>query len=445
MLIALAVSIGGCSWFPSWMGGSSKKEESKKLEGERIAVMPVSTALQPDDSVKNTPVKLPTAIENTDWAQHTGGLSATSGNLATKGDLTHITHATAGDGEEYQSRLVIRPVVGTTSAGSTVFAMDAVGNISAHDAANIETVRWKSKGVSEEDEPVILGGGLAYDDGKLYAVSGRGIVVAIDAATGKEIWHKAVRVPFRSAPRIASGKLFAITLDSQLYVLNTATGDIIWTQRGINEAAGLMNLVSPTVSNDVVVVPYSSGELYALATADGKEAWSDSLMPDKRTQAGGSIFSGIGGDPVIDGNVVITVSSGGLTSVFALQNGQRLWNKPIGSINTPWIAGDYLFMLTTDNTLVAMVKYDGRIRWATKLANYADEKEKKNPITWHGPVMVNSQLAVVGSNGQLALVNAVDGTIAATKPIAENIYTSPVVAGGRMYLVGQDAVLYELQ
>jgi len=443
LVILLTLSLSACSWFPSWMGGD-KKEPPKKLEGERIAVLPVNNGFEPDDSLKNTPVTLPAPLENADWTQHTGGLTASTGNLAAKGDLSHITHAQAGDGEEFESQLLIRPVVGTTPAGSTVFAMDAVGNISAHDATDIGKIRWQSKGVSEEDEPLIMGGGMAYDDGKLYAVSGRGIVVAIDAATGKEIWRKAIRVPFRSAPRVAAGRLFATTLDSQVYALNTATGDIVWTHRGISESAGLLNLVSPAVTGDMVIVPYGSGELYALGIADGKELWNESLMPDKRTQAG-AVFTDIGGDPIIDGSVVIAVSSGRLTSVFNMANGQRLWNRPIGSINTPWLAGDYLFMLASDNTLVGMVKYDGRIRWATKLATFANEKDKKDPITWHGPVMVSGQLAVVGSNGQLVLVNAADGTIAKTIPVEENIFTSPVVAGGRMYLVGQDATLYELQ
>ena len=94
-------------------------------------------------------------------------------------------------------------------ANGTVFAMDAVGYITAHDAADISNIRWTSKGVSEKNEPQIIGGGLAFDDGKLYVVSGRGIVAAFDAATGNELWRKFLDVPLRSAPRVSGGKLFA--------------------------------------------------------------------------------------------------------------------------------------------------------------------------------------------------------------------------------------------
>ncbi|MDE3038925.1 MAG: PQQ-binding-like beta-propeller repeat protein, partial [Pseudomonadota bacterium] len=138
-------------------------------------------------------------------------------------------------------------------------------------------------------------------------------------------------------------------------------------------------------------------------------------------------------------------STGNALSVLALATGQHAWDRPIGSLNTPWLAGDYMYLLTTDNTVACFVKYDGRIRWATKLRDFKDEKDKKHPIVWRGPVVTDGRVAVVGSNGQLLLLAAEDGKITATRDIPENIYTAPIVAGGRMYLIGQDATLYELQ
>lgn len=437
VMLAISLPVSGCSYMPAWMGG--RKDDTPKLPGTRIAVLPVNSELQPDESLKDAPVTLPAATMNTDWPQHTGMVTALAGNLGA-GGLDKVTQASAGDGESFDHVLIPRPVV----AGGMAFAMDSVGNISAHDAADVSHVRWESKGVAEEDEPHLIGGGLAFDQGRLYATSGGGRVAAFDAATGKELWHKSLRVPFRSAPRVDGGKLFATTIDNQVYALNALNGDILWNARGINETADLMNSVSPAVAGDVVIVPYSSGEIYALSVADGREIWNDSLSPGTRTQAS-SFFAGIGGDPIIDSGVVFAVSSGGMLSVLAANSGQRLWERPIGAINTPWVAGDYMFLLTTDNTLLCFIKYDGRIRWATKLASFEAEELKRRPISWKGPVMVDGRLAVVSSNGQLVLVNATDGKITATKEIPDDIYTSPVVAGGRMYLVSQDATLYSVQ
>ncbi|MDE3059417.1 MAG: PQQ-binding-like beta-propeller repeat protein [Pseudomonadota bacterium] len=434
--LVLALAVGGCSWMPSWMGG--KKEEKPKLEGERIAVLPVSAGYKADESLKDTPVVLPQAAANADWSQHSGAVTSASGNLA-GGAFDAASHAEAGKGNAFETTRVPPPVV----AGGTVFAMDAAGYVSAHDAAHIGTLRWTSPAVSEEDAPLIMDGGLAFADGKLYAASGRGIVAALDAASGKELWRKSLLVPLHGSPRVADGKVFVLTLDDQAYALNAENGEVAWNHRGIGETAELMSGIAPVAAGGLVLIPYSSGELYGLASADGKEIWSDAISGGARTQAT-AFFSGIGGDPVVDGSVVLAVSSGGKMSAIALSNGRPLWERPIGSINTPWLAGDYLFVLTSDNTLLCLFKYDGRIRWATKLKDFANAKEKKDPIAWRGPALVDGKLAVIGSNGQLVLVSATDGSIVATKEIAENIYTPPVIADGRMYLLGQDATLYEL-
>lgn len=437
-LCCIALALSGCSYLPSWMGGM--KEDKPKLPGQRVAVLPAGTDIAPDDLLKNVSVTVPAAKENANWPQHTGVLTSQDGNLSAKGSFESQESASAGDGESFSHTLIPRPVVGS----GLVFAMDAVGNISAHDAQAVSSVRWKSKGVAEEDEPEIMGGGLAWDNGRLYVTSGRGMVAAFDAVTGVELWKKNLHLPFRSAPKVAGNKLYAVTVDNQIYAISTASGEALWNQRGIGETAGILNSVSPAVSGDTVIVPYSSGEIYALSSIDGKEIWSEALSSGKRTEAS-AFFSGIGGDPVLDEGVVMAVSSGGMMSVFATSTGQRVWDKPLGSINTPWVAGDYAFLLTTDNTLVALVKYSGRICWTAKLASFEDEEEKKRPITWFGPVMVNGQLAVVSSSGELTLISAADGKTATTKSIPDGIYTAPVIAGGRMYLIGQNATLYSLQ
>lgn len=435
--LAAALTLSACSSLPTWAGG---KKEKAKLAGTRIPVVAASSELQADEAAKEVPFTLPEANVNESWPQQTGTFNAQTSNLALSGALDKSATASIGEGNSYSHTLVTRPVVG----GGLVYAMDAVGHISAHDKGDIAKIKWRSKGVADEDEPEIFGGGLAFDDGRLYAVSGRGMVAAFDAASGKELWHKSLRIPLRSAPHVDGGKIFIITIDNQIYALNASDGEVQWNQRGISETAGILNSVSPVTAGGMVVAPFSSGEIYVLSASDGKETWSDSLSPSKHTQAS-AVLGGIGGDPVIDGEVVVSVSAGGSIAVKSLRTGQTAWTRPIGSLNTPWITGESLFVLTADNTLVSFVKFDGSIRWSTKLASFEDESDKSSAITWRGPVMVEGKLAVVSSKGQLLLINATDGKVAATKTVPEDIYTAPVVAGNTLYLVRQDATLYSLR
>lgn len=423
IIVLLLLMVTACDT-PSWLGG--KKPETDKLPGERFAVLPVTGSLIADEKLKTVPFALPPVGQ--------------AGNLEFSGTFDKLENAKVGKGESFEHPLVPKPV----AAEGKVFVMDAVGNISAHDTANINTIYWQSPGVSEEDEPDVMGGGLAYDQGRLYATSGRGVVAAFEAATGKGLWKKSLRVLFRSSPTVGGGKLLAITIDSQLFALDAATGEILWSHRGIAETAGLMNSVSPAISGGDVIVPYASGEIYALSLADGRPLWNQSLSQGARTVALAA-FSGIGGDPVIDGQVVFVVSSSGRLAVYGLATGQALWTQPIASINVPWISGDYLFVLTADNQLAALVKYDGRVRWSTPLPGFEDEDKKMKPIVWRGPILLNGQLVIIGSHGKLMTFSAADGAAVATKDIPEGIITAPVAAGGKLYMVSKDAKLYSLQ
>lgn len=433
----MAIGLSACDTLPSWMGGSVKK--INRLPGERASALPIGAELTPDATLATLSVKLPEPVANGDWPQHSGIFNAATSNLA-GGNFDQRQSTGIGDGNDFSNTLVIRPVV----AGGMVFAMDGAGWISAHDAANIDNRRWQSKGVSEKHSPDILGGGLAVDDGKLYAVSGRGVIAAFEASTGKELWKKSLGLPFRSPPKIADGKLFAITIDSQIFALNTANGDTLWSHRGISEIGGIMSAVSPVVKDSVIFVPYVSGEIYALSMSDGHDLWSETLSASKKTQADG-VFLGIGGDPVLDGDVLFAVGSGGGLSVFSTSTGQRLWDRPIAAVNTPWVTGDFIYVLTADNTLTCFVKYTGLVKWATKLRSYSDEERKIKPYLWRGPVMANGKLFIVGAHGQMLIVSGEDGKILETRDIPDEIYTAPVIAGGKMYLAGKNAELYMLQ
>jgi outer membrane protein assembly factor BamB len=235
-----------------------------------------------------------------------------------------------------------------------------------------------------------------------------------------------------------------MTIDSQTYGLSAKTGDILWNHRGINETAAVMNSVSATIIGNDILIPYSSGELFSVSLADGKEYWSDSLMQSRHTKAS-SVFTGIGGDPVVEGNVVFITSNNGVTTALDMSKGRRLWQQQAGSINTPWLAGDELYVLTADNMVVDIVKYTGKIRWATQLASYEDSQNKRGAISWRGPVMAGGKLVAVSSNGKMVFVSPTTGKVEEIRDIPDNIVTAPVVSGGRLYLVSQDATLYSFQ
>ena len=50
------------------------------------------------------------------------------------------------------------------------------------------------------------GGGVAFDNGKIFATSGFGDVVALDARTGRVLWKKKLGVPILNARNANGGR-----------------------------------------------------------------------------------------------------------------------------------------------------------------------------------------------------------------------------------------------
>ena len=87
-----------------------------------------------------------------------------------------LAGAPVGTGSGYRRRLTAPPLV----AGGTVYAMDAYGMVTALDAATGRR-RWEADTRPRRDRDGALGGGIAFEAGRLYAVTGLAEAMAIDA------------------------------------------------------------------------------------------------------------------------------------------------------------------------------------------------------------------------------------------------------------------------
>lgn len=427
--------LSGCDSLPEWMGGGDDKPA---LAGTRIPILADITQVKPDPALAPVTVTVPPPQSNAAWGAEGGGAASLVGNLAWSGSAQQDS-TTIGDGNGWKQFRNVSPVV----AGSLVFAMDAKGFITAHDAVHIATQKWTNKSVVEQDEPDIMGGGVAVEGGKLFAATGYGKAVALDAASGKELWKTNVGVPLRNAPKVMGNKFFVLSADNQLFVLDARNGAQLWSHRGMSENVGFITSVSPAVKDSIVLAPYSSGEIHALDVETGQEVWADTLILSRHTTATGG-FSGIGGTPVVADDTVYTGDSGGFFAAIALLSGRRVWEQDVPTLNPAWVAGDFVYILSDTQQLACLNRADGRVKWVQQLPRFGDENKRKDPLVWRGPVMAAGQLLVAGQHGVMLQISPKDGAIASSVDIPEGISDVPVVAGGRLYFITQNAVLHSL-
>jgi outer membrane protein assembly factor BamB len=428
LAVALAAGLSACGGPLSNIRNPFHKKE-EILPGERIAVITDPNANDVLPSGPPKPISLPPPHANESWSEPGGAPSNNLGHLALNEQLQKVWSADAGTGSSWRGRLSAEPLVG----GGKVYTLDAGGTVSAFSVDSGARV-WRASVTPEnESRKEGFGGGIALDGGRLYATTGYGTAVGIDATNGSILWTKTVGEPVRSSPTAASGKVFFVSADNVLHALNGDDGRELWTARGLPEIATLLSNVSPAVSNNIVIAPFPAGDVAAFDIASGKSSWTDSLQRTTETSAAGIL--GDPARPVIDKGVVFAVSHGGKMIATSEANGERLWTRNLASTQMPWVAGDAVYVVDLAGKLWALSRTDGSSKWAADLPPGA---------RWSGPVLAGGRLWLVSGKGVLVGVDPRSGQILTNLDLGTNVFVSPVVAGGRMYILADNATLIAL-
>ncbi|NMG73898.1 pyrroloquinoline quinone-dependent dehydrogenase [Aromatoleum diolicum] len=153
-------------------------------------------------------------------------------------------------------------------------------------------------------------------DGVLYYVSAENNVWAVDAATGRTLWHYAAKlnplskqVFYAAASRgvtVGRGKVFLGTLDGRFVALDQKTGKELWSTQltDMKTQYGALFSAPPQLAGDILFGGTTggdqpiSGKIYAVDADTGKPAWTFDILKDdpaswpgdSRAKGGGSAW-----------------------------------------------------------------------------------------------------------------------------------------------------------
>lgn len=414
--------------------------QNPPLPGERLSVLSLEQDLVVDPRLNREAVILPAPYLNENWSQNGGAPSHALHHLGVTSDVLAIQwRASIGAGSDSDLRLISMPVV----ANGIVFAMDAESRVVAMDAKTGKRI-WRVSLVPEgESDDNSLGGGVAWYQGRVYATTGFGEIYALDAQTGALVWRTDIGQPFRMPPTVSNGAVVAASFDNQLHVLRAESGEVVWNHSGVEENADVMGGASPAISKGRVVAAFSSGDLTAFDLRSGAVVWQDSLVRRGRLTALQSLAD-INALPIVDRGMVFAVGHSGRMIAVDLQSGVRLWDAEIGGIQTPWVVGDYIYVLTNDSKMVALRREDGRIRWVTQLPQFENEERRRDQILWAGPLLVSDRLIVTSSLGEAWAISPYDGAVMGYEDLPDPTFLPPIVADGWVYILTDDGDIVAL-
>lgn len=426
IILVCGVTLVGCS--------SDKKTP---LKGDRISVLQMQNSLKIDEAAQAIPVQFPDAVRNTAWPQAGGNAIHAPYHVALGDKLKRAWSTDIGEGSEDDRKLITVPIV----ADGRIFASNTDGEVVAIDAQKGGKL-WNVNILPKDDDSATVSAGLAYGNATLYVTDGVGNVLALNPQDGKQLWHQDLGKAVRGSPTVQNDKLYVITLTDETVALDAQKGDIVWRHQGLQESAGLLGSPSPAAEGSTIITAYNSGDIVALRAETGQEAWSDNLtgIAEFKTRAV-TTLSGFHGHPVLDQDTVIVGNAASKTVAINVPSGERTWQKEFGSVDTPWVAGNVVFLITPENEVMALMKDTGHIRWSVPLQRFKDASSKEGLIFWQGPVLAGNALYVVSSNEQMLALDPSTGKTLAKYDVSDHIMLPPVVANNTLYILTDSGTL----
>ena len=423
------------------LAGCSEREVI--LPGERLGVRDIlQDAPQDDAAAVNTtvPANVPAATNNASWAQSHVSPFARIPNAALSSNLTQIWSVSIGQGDGRRSRIITDPVV----ADGRVFTVDSDGRVSATSTAGQPL--WSFSLVPlRDDQSDALAGGLAYNNGRLYVTSGFGVLMAVDAATGAEIWTQRLQTTATGAPTVFGGLVYVIAGDSTAWAIEEEDGRVRWQQDGLGDVGNVAGAAPPAVNDRHVVFSFGSGAVQGAFRQGGLRLWNADIVGARRGFAI-ALVDDITGYPVIDGNRVYAGNHSGRVVGLNVSSGERLWTAQHGALDPVWPAGGSVYLVSDLNELVRLNAEDGSQIWSVDLPGYEPvrrpQRRRDSAFTNHGPIMAGGRLIVASSDGFLRSFDPSSGELLSQTEIRGGATTRPVVANGVLYVVSTNGTLH---
>jgi len=430
LLLALAATttLGGCAVIDGVRGDSGKKGNTPTI-GSRVDILGIERDTEVDPALAGFAVTLPPAALNEAWAQPGGNASKSPGHVELGQGLSRIWTAKV-TGANPRARLAASPVM----SDGRIYVVDTTARVTAFDANTGAQIWSNALEIEKDGKPSRFGGGVSATGTNVFATNGVGDVASLAADTGALVWKKRPAGPLRGAPTLSNGNVYVMTQDNQIYALRQNDGEAQWNEAGPVAASGIFGVGAPAAAQGTIIAGYSSGELAAYRYENGRSLWSDTLS---RTAMSTSVstLTDIDADPVIDRGRVFALGKGGRMASYELVSGQRIWEINIAGISTPVTSGEWVFVMTDEARLLCVARSTGKIRWISKLQRYKNEKKKKKPISWYGPVLAGGRLVITNSHGAVWSVAPDEGTATEILDVGNDVSLAPIVANNILYIL----------
>lgn len=396
------IMLSGCSVIPTWMDPSTWWEDEEEVDVQELA--PITARFEPQ----------------------------------IKWDVT------VGDGvEQFFSRLA------PANAYNKVYAASRQGEVIAVDAQSGEKV-WSLDLTEYQDEGFLssitnlwadgisakIAGGIVVSYDTVFLGTENGLVLALDAGTGKVKWQQKVRGEVLAPPVVDEGVVVVNTGSGIMHCLDAQSGEERWVYESEVPPLSLRGISSPTISAGAAIVGTANGRLAAAVLENGQVAWEQTVAAASGTTELERLVD-IDSEALVLAGVVYTVSFNGTLAAVELRTGRVIWKREYRSYRRMSLEGNNLFVVDDNSQVYALDRRNGVELWTQTALRGRD-------LT---AATAFKEYVVVGDKfGYLHWINQSDGEIVARLEVGDNdedegIYAAPIVGDNLLFTQTRDGEL----
>jgi len=281
--------------------------------------------------------------------------------------------------------------------------------------------------------------GLCYENGRVFAINGDGLLRAFDGSNGNIVWSRQLpgQYSFTSAPTVFQGVIYTGGAGSggTAYAVSAANGDVLWSVPVANGSQS-----SPAVNIEGVYLSYSCPNVYKLNPANGALLWRYSTGCSGGGGKTPALYNGRLYVREYNPDYIFDSQTGGMAGTFISKHIPAFSGnmgfflngpKPFGTFGTlegrdvtnnnslVWsftgdghlqssilVVNDYVYIGSSTGNLYAVEAATGHQVWTTNVGDgipYVDEQNASQPLTGfaagEGILVIPTQTTLVAYEG----------------------------------------------
>ncbi|MFZ1830259.1 MAG: outer membrane protein assembly factor BamB [Candidatus Competibacteraceae bacterium] len=278
----------------------------------------------------------------------------------------------------------------------------------------------------------ISGGVGVSDDGLVLVGTRKGEVVALRQENGQEAWRKQVSSEVLAPPRAASGIVVVRTIDGKFTGLDSRSGEQRWVYTHALPALSLRGNAPPLLTRELAIAGLDNGKLLVLSLAQGLPLTEKTVAaPRGRTEIERLID--IDSEPKAFGDTLYLAAYRGNVAAINMRDGNLVWNRDLSSHAGLDVDARQVYVSDDADAVLALDRAAGGTFW--KQAEMTGRRLS-------APAATTDYVVVGDFEGYLHWLRKEDGRIVGRiRAASKAIIAPPIVAGDIVFVQSQGGTL----